>query len=53
MKSQKLRLAILIFIGMLLTAAPVEAQVVANDGGFNPKLCCVIMSYPGLKVWEL
>lgn len=38
MKKQKLlKLAILISIGMLLVAAPVEAQVVANDGGFNPK----------------
>lgn len=38
MKTQKLlKLAILISIGMLLVAAPVEAQVVANDGGFNPK----------------
>ena len=37
MKSQKLKLAILILIGILLTAAPVEAQAVANDSGFNPK----------------
>lgn len=37
MKSRKLKLAIFILIGMLLTAAPVEAQVVASDGGFNPK----------------
>ncbi|VEP11297.1 conserved membrane hypothetical protein [Hyella patelloides LEGE 07179] len=38
MKSQKLlKLAILILIGVVLAAAPVQAQEVANNSGFNPK----------------
>ena len=38
MNSPKLlKLAVLIAIGIILAAAPVEAQEVANNSGFNPK----------------
>ena len=37
MKSQKFKLTIFILIGILLAAAPVEAQEAAQNSGFNPK----------------
>ncbi len=35
--NQSLKLGLLILIGILLTAAPVQAQEVINTSGFNPQ----------------